>query len=106
MDALPLVSVIIPVYNRETLLPEAIESALKQCYKNIEIIVVDDGSTYNTLAVARSFEARIKVYTQSNQGCAVARNTAIQNATGELYAFLDPDDLWMTNKLTDQVKLL
>ena len=100
-----LVSVIIPVYNCERFLAEAIESALAQTYRPLEIIVVDDGSTDQSADIARSYEEVRYIY-QSNQGLAVTRNRGLAIAQGEFISFLDSDDLWLPNKLAVQVEHL
>jgi glycosyltransferase involved in cell wall biosynthesis len=100
-----LVSVIIPVYNCERFLAEAIESVLAQTYRPLEIIVVDDGSTDQSANIARSYKEIQYIY-QPNQGAAVARNTGLAAAQGELIAFLDADDVWLPNKLKVQVEYL
>jgi len=102
----PLVSVIIPTYNRGHVVPEAIESVLRQTYPNLEVIVVDDGSADNTPECLQQFAGRIRVITQENAGPAAARNRGIEMARGELIAFLDSDDLWLPTKLERQVTLL
>ena len=101
----PLLSVIIPAYNHELYLAEAIESVRAQKYQPLEIIVVDDGSTDNTKHVAASFRNVQYVY-QHNQGPASARNTGLELAHGELISFLDSDDFWSENKLEIQAELL
>lgn len=95
----PLVSVIIPVYNGEQFLTQAIESVLSQTYKKIEIIVVDDGSSDNTAQIAKSFQENIRYTYQSNRGPAAARNHGIKIAKGEAISFLDIDDMWQEDKL-------
>ena len=97
----PLVSVMIGAYNAAPYLGEAIERALGQDYEPIELIVVDDGSTDETGDVARSF-AQAKVIRQQNGGNGAARNRAVENASGELYAFLDADDRFTPGKLSLQ----
>ena len=90
------VSIIIPVYNRAALVKEAITTVLNQTYKNIEIVVVNDGSTDNTLNVLEelaSAHPNIKIVNQRNHGVAVARQTGLANASGEFIAFLDSDDI-------------
>ena len=94
----PLVSVMIGAYNAAPYLGEAIESALGQDYEPIELIVVDDGSTDGTADVARGY-ARVNVIQQANGGNGAARNRAVENASGELYAFLDADDRFTPGKL-------
>jgi glycosyltransferase involved in cell wall biosynthesis len=99
----PAVSVIIPVFNRERYLREALESARAQTRPAEEIIVVDDGSTDDSAEVARSFGGNVRCLTQANQGCGPARNSGIAAARGELIAFLDSDDLWLPTKLERQI---
>ncbi|GKT10877.1 glycosyltransferase [Desulforhabdus sp. TSK] len=94
-----LFSVVIPAFNAEAYIAEAIESALNQIGVKIEVIVVDDGSTDNTLQVVESFKKRIRIIRQENMGAAAARNSAAQAAQGNVLAFLDADDIWMPQKL-------
>ena len=101
----PVVSVIIPAYNAGVYLKETLESALAQTYTSLEIIVVDDGSTDDTASLVKSFGERVKLVSQKNAGCSAARNTGIRNATGDLVAFLDSDDLWAPEKLSTQVSV-
>jgi len=101
----PLVSVIIPTYNRAHFLPDAIESVLAQTYKNWELIVVDDGSTDNTREVVARFGGQVCYLYQENKGCGAARNTGIEYARGEYIALLDSDDVWYPDKLALQVDL-
>lgn len=102
-----LVSIIIPCHNSEQWLAETIESALAQTWANKEIIVVDDGSTDNSLAIAKSFESPIvKVISQKNKGASAARNTALKEAKGDFIQYLDADDLLAPNKLELQLQLL
>jgi glycosyltransferase involved in cell wall biosynthesis len=100
-----LASVIIPVYNRERYVAQSIESALAQTYRPVELIVVDDGSSDRSGAIARSFEA-VRYIHQPNQGVAVARNTAVAAARGEFVSFLDADDVWLPGKLEVQISYL
>jgi glycosyltransferase involved in cell wall biosynthesis len=102
----PLVSVIIPTYNRSGIVHEAIESVLSQTYDEIELIVVDDGSTDDTSRQMQKYGDRIRILTQENAGPAAARNRGISNCHGELIAFLDSDDLWTSTKVQRQVSLL
>lgn len=91
----PKISVIVPMYNVEKYIAYALTSLQKQTYKNLEIIVVNDGSPDGSLAIAEKFakdDARIKVITRKNGGLSAARNTGIQNATGRYLMFLDSDD--------------
>ncbi len=101
----PLVSIIIPVYNGEKYLAEAIDSVLAQTYRPIEIIVVDDGSTDRSANIAKSFK-EVMYHHQSNLGVSVARNVVLASARGEFIAFLDADDRWATDKLVKQVNYL
>jgi len=98
----PTISCIVPVYNGERFLGEALESILAQTYQNLEVIVVDDGSTDGIAAVAWQFGGRIRYHRQVNVGAPMARDEGIRLATGELVAFLDADDLWHPEKLARQ----
>lgn len=103
---MPRVSVIIPTYNRASLLPRALESVFNQTFRDFELIVVDDGSTDATPDVLKRFNGKIKYIRQENQGTAAARNRGIQESQGEYIAFLDSDDYWVPEKLEEQVKVL
>ncbi|KPA11621.1 glycosyltransferase-like protein, family 2 [Candidatus Magnetomorum sp. HK-1] len=98
------ISVIIPVYNRPVFVKEAIQSVLDQTYPDVELIVVDDGSTDETAHVLNQFGNAIRVIHQQNQGVSAARNTGIHNSTGTWIAFLDSDDIWLPEKLTKQMQ--
>jgi len=102
------VSVVIPTHNRASLLARAIRSVLGQTYQNLEVIVVDDGSTDGTREVVRSFQdSRIDyLFCQKNQGSPAARNLGLRAARGPYVAFLDDDDEWDTRKLERQVRAL
>lgn len=100
-----LVSVIIPVYNGESYLAEALDSVFAQDYRPIEVIVVDDGSTDHTAEIARKYNQVHYLY-QTNQGPPVARNTGLSHCEGDLIALLDADDLWVPGKLSMQVAYL
>jgi glycosyltransferase involved in cell wall biosynthesis len=101
----PLVSILIPAYNAERWIAETIRSALKQTWRNKEIIVVDDGSTDGTLAIARRFEPKgVRVVTQPNQGAAAARNTASSLSRGDYIQWLDADDLLSPDKVAHQMQ--
>jgi glycosyltransferase involved in cell wall biosynthesis len=101
------VSILIPCYNSESYLAEAIESALGQTWPNCEIIVVDDGSTDDSLGVAQGYEGQgVRVIDQSNQGAPAARNRALEVATGEYIQYLDADDLLHPRKIEAQVSAL
>jgi glycosyltransferase involved in cell wall biosynthesis len=100
----PLVTVIIPTYNRGWIVPEAIDSVLDQDFSDYELIVVDDGSNDNTREILSAYGKGITVLQQSNKGVSAARNSGIAAASGRLIAFLDSDDLWLPGKLSTQVK--
>lgn len=104
--AKPLVSVIIPVYNGEKYLAEAIESVLAQTYRPIEILVIDDGSTDGTADVAKSFPEPVNYFFQSTSDISTTRNSGVKKAKGSFFAFLDADDLWLSDKLALQMKAL
>ena len=99
----PLVSVILPTYNRGWIIKEAIDSVLEQEFSDFELIVVDDGSTDDTPAILNTYGLDIRVLRQSNRGVSAARNRGIAASAGQLIAFLDSDDLWLPQKLTAQV---
>lgn len=102
-----LVSVIIPTYNRARLLEESIESVLNQTYRNIEILVIDDGSKDDTKERVLSIEdCRVRYVWRNNAGACAARNTGLELALGEYVAFQDSDDLWVADKLSKQIDLL
>lgn len=107
-DINPTVSIVIPVYNGSNFLAEAIESALAQTYKNIEIIVVDDGSTDEgaTEEIAKSYGDRIRYYQKENGGVATALNFGITKMTGKYFSWLSHDDLYEKTKVEDQVNLI
>ena len=102
-----LVSIIMPAYNAEKYIEEAIESVLKQTYRNWELIIVNDCSIDATEQIVKKYQEqdeRIKFHSLTeNQGVANARNTAIQNARGRYLAFLDSDDMWLPEKLEKQI---
>jgi glycosyltransferase involved in cell wall biosynthesis len=100
------VSVVIPAYNAEPFLSEAIESVLTQAIDVLEVIVVDDGSQDGTAAVARSFGPPVRVIEQENRGIGPARNAGVHAATGDLLAFLDADDAWTDGALMARVQAL
>jgi len=100
----PQVSVIIPTYNRGWVIKEAIDSVLAQDYTEFELIVVDDGSTDHTSDVLDSYRNDIKVLSQKNKGVSAARNRGIAEASGKFIAFLDSDDLWLSQKLSVQIE--
>ncbi len=104
----PEVSVIIPTYNRALFLPAAIRSVLAQTYKNFELLIVDDGSTDNTMEAVKGFlekDKRIKYFYHDNKGPAFSRNAGIRKSTGDYIAFLDSDDEWFPEKIHRQLRL-
>jgi glycosyltransferase involved in cell wall biosynthesis len=103
----PVFSVIIPLYNKEKYIKRAINSVLKQTYQNFEIIVINDGSTDNSLSVIKSIkDKRVKIFNQKNLGVSNARNKGIKKAKGEYIAFLDADDKFLNNYLETIVQLI
>ena len=105
MSTCPLVSAIIPAYNSAKTLGRAIDSVLEQTYPNIELIVVNDGSTDDTEGVARSYP-EVRFFSQWNEGPASARNLGARHARGEYLALLDDDDEWLRNKIERQMGVL
>jgi glycosyltransferase involved in cell wall biosynthesis len=99
----PLVSILIPNHNRCEYLGDCLESALGQSYPNIEVIVIDDGSTDDSLVVLERYKKNIQLISTSNQGAAAARNIGISNAKGKFIAFLDSDDTWALDKISLQI---
>ena len=106
MTAAPTVSVVIPVHNGERYLAEAIESVLEQSHPALECIVVDDGSTDSTAAVAGRYGDRVRFAERAHAGVSAARNLGTSLARGELVAFLDHDDSWLADKLERQLALV
>ncbi len=107
MSTSPPVSVVIPVYNGARTIRATIESVLRQTHSDFEIVLVNDGSTDQTLAVIYSIvDPRIRCFSKSNGGQATARNCGISKSTGEYIAFLDADDLWHPSKLKHHKEIL
>jgi glycosyltransferase involved in cell wall biosynthesis len=103
----PKVSVVIPTYNRAANIGKAIDSALSQTFRDLEVIVIDDGSSDNTSEVLReAYGDRIRYFAQHNQGASAARNKGLAEARGEWIALLDSDDFWEKEKLEQQFKAL
>jgi len=100
------VSIVIPTFNRKTLLKRALQSVYKQRYINFEVIVIDDGSTDHTDKMISDNFPDVHYIYQSNQGVSGARNCGIEHAKGEWLAFLDSDDEWLPTKLEKQINLL
>jgi glycosyltransferase involved in cell wall biosynthesis len=102
-----LVSVIIPVYNGENYLAEAIRSAIDQSWPTIEVLVIDDGSTDNSVSIAEEFGAeKVRCFRQSNKGASSARNLGLSKASGKYIQFLDADDILSADKIMHQVQAL
>ncbi len=108
MKSNPLITAIIPTFNRSSVIINALNSVLKQSYNPIEIIIIDDGSNDNTFNKTYSLlkKNNVRYIYQPNKGVSSARNIGIQNANGEFIAFLDSDDLWHKNKLELQMNFL
>ncbi|MGD1871437.1 MAG: glycosyltransferase family 2 protein [Mastigocoleus sp.] len=103
----PIVSVIVPAYNAEAFISRTLESILSQTYKNIEVIIVDDGSQDNTVNIVKNFikrDQRIRLLQQENSGVASARNLAIAHACGEYIAPIDADDIWYPENIEKQIE--
>jgi len=109
MLSLPLVSVIIPVYNVAKFLRESLDSAVNQTYKNLEIILVDDGSTDGSEIICDEYaglDSRIKVIHQKNKGLSEARNTGLDIMTGSIVSFLDSDDVFYPDNIRRMVETM
>ncbi len=102
-DRAPLVTAVIPVYNGERFVADAIRSVLAQTYPNVECLVVDDGSKDGSAEVVKTFGADVRYVAKDNAGVASARNHGVSNARGELVAFLDADDAWVPEKIEKQM---
>jgi glycosyltransferase involved in cell wall biosynthesis len=102
---LPLVTAVIPVYNGERYLREAIDSVLAQDYPALDLLLIDDGSTDGSAAIARSCGARLRYHYQPNAGLSAAQNAGVENARGAFIAFLDCDDLWAPRKISRQLEV-
>lgn len=102
-----LVSILIPLYNSEKWIGDTIQSILSQSYSNIEVVIVDDGSTDKSFEIARSFASeKVKIFQQPNSGGCVARNKAFELSTGEYIVFFDADDLMYPDKIKNQMLLV
>ena len=105
---MPLVSVVMPVYNVEQYIEQAVWSVIDQSYGNFELIIVDDESPDNSIELIKQKynDVRIRIIQQKNRGLAGARNTGIRHANGDYIALLDSDDFWQADKLEKQIKLM
>jgi glycosyltransferase involved in cell wall biosynthesis len=102
-----MTSIIMPAYNAESTIYDSIESVIKQSYEKWELIIINDGSTDDTIKVVSQFkDSRIKLISQENKGVAEARNTGIRFSNGDFIAFLDSDDIWDEKKLEIQINYL
>lgn len=106
MNTGPLVSIVMPVYNGAAFIAEGIGSILAQVHRPLEVIVVDDGSTDDSAAIAESFGTPVRCHCQANGGPPVARNRGLDLARGEIVGFLDADDLFAPDKLAQQLRRL
>ncbi len=103
---MPAISVVLPLYNKEDYIKDTIQSVLNQKFTDFELIIVNDGSTDNSLEKIKDItDPRLKIFNQTNQGVAVARNFGGAKSTGDLIAFIDADDLWHPNHLSEIIKL-
>jgi glycosyltransferase involved in cell wall biosynthesis len=100
---MPLISVIIPTYNRPDMVIEAVDSVLNQNFPDMELIVVDDGSTDETLDRLDAYGSRVTLLSQANKGVSAARNYGVSKSSGRYVAFLDSDDFWLPGKLFAQM---
>ena len=103
---LPLISIIIPCYNAESYIAEAIDSALNQTYSNVEVIIVDDGSNDRSIQIIQSYGDRVRFEAGSHRGACAARNRGLYLSQGEFIQFLDADDVLLPNKLEIQASIL
>jgi glycosyltransferase involved in cell wall biosynthesis len=107
MNEKPLVSVLIPLYNKVDYFEETLDSVLNQTYQNIEIIIVDDGSTDASLNIAkRNLSGKVRIFEQKNKGASAARNKAFELSKGEFIQYLDADDILDRCKIEEQIKVL
>ena len=101
------ISVVLPVYNGEITIQETIQSILKQTFKNLEIIVINDGSTDSTSEIVKSiYDSRLQIFSYPNAGVSISRNRGINKSLGQFISFIDADDLWTVDKLACQYKAL
>jgi len=104
---LPVISVILPVYNGELTIEETVKSVLNQSFLDFELIIIDDGSSDSTLDILAKFQdPRLKVFSYPNSGLSASRNRGIELARGEFISFIDADDLWTSGKLEAQINAL
>jgi teichuronic acid biosynthesis glycosyltransferase TuaG len=105
-----LVSIVLPTFNSDQFISLTINSILEQSYNNFELLITDDCSTDSTVQIIKKYldiDSRIKLFVLSaNQGVAAARNYSLKNSTGRFVAFCDSDDIWLYNKLQDQINFM
>nr|WP_246722809.1 glycosyltransferase [Aliikangiella sp. G2MR2-5] len=106
MEQAKLVSVVLPTQNRAFCIERAVESVLNQTYQNIEVIIIDDGSTDNTAEIVKQWQGKVSYHFEKCDGASKARNVGIKMAKGDYLAFIDSDDFWERDKLRQQVELL
>lgn len=109
MDNQELISIIVPVYNVEEYLPKCLDSIIQQSYKNIEVLLINDGSTDNSLKICeeyKKYDNRITIFSQENSGLSSARNLGLDNALGSFISFIDSDDYVSPDFITDLYSLL
>jgi glycosyltransferase involved in cell wall biosynthesis len=106
MNQTPLVSVIVPCFNQAHFLRQAVDSAIAQSYPNVEVVVIDDGSTDGTWDVARSYGDRVKLVQQQNSGLPAARNAGIAAASGEFIVLLDSDDVLLPECIESRMRVM
>ena len=102
----PLISIVIPAYNAERFIAETVQSVFRQGYSNIEIIVVDDGSTDGTVRALQPFGDTVTIISQENKGQAIARNVGIRAAHGSIIGLLDADDIWPDDHISTMLPYL
>ena len=106
MNEMPNFTVVIPLHNKEQHISRAIESVIRQNYRNFELIIVNDGSTDNSINIVRHYENDLKIIDQENMGVSAARNTGLRHAKNEYIAFLDADDEWHCDFLVHIAKMI
>lgn len=106
MNEKPAFTVVIPLHNKEKHISRAIESVIRQKYKHYELVIVNDGSTDNSINITRNYENSLKIIDQENMGASAARNTGIRHANNEYIAFLDADDEWHCDFLAHIAKMI
>ena len=108
MEKQPLISILIPIYNVESYLPQCLDSIVQQTYKNLQIVLIDDGSQDHSLTICHDYatkDNRIEVYSQKNQGVAATRNHLLEKVKGDYVLFVDSDD-WIEADMIENLVLL